>query len=55
MAQKRYSGADRREVERGGELKGQGMTIPQSCMRLGISDHSHIYERWCDIRLAWLA
>jgi putative transposase len=31
-----------REAER---LQGQGMTIPQSCKRLGISDQT--FYRWC--------
>jgi putative transposase len=45
MAQKRYSAeqivAKLREAEK---LQGQGMTIPQSCKRLGISDQT--FYRW---------
>jgi transposase-like protein len=45
MAQKRYTAeqivAKLREAEK---LQGQGMTIPQSCKRLGISDQT--FYRW---------
>ena len=45
MASKRYSVeqivAKLREMER---LQGQGMTIPQACKRLGISDQT--FYRW---------
>jgi putative transposase len=45
MAQKRFSAeqivAKLREAEK---LQGQGMTIPQSCKRLGISDQT--FYRW---------
>ena len=45
MAQRRYSAeqivAKLREAEK---LQGRGMTIPQSCKRLGISDQT--FYRW---------
>jgi putative transposase len=37
-------GADRCEAARGGETPGQGLTIPQLCKRLGISDQT--FYRW---------
>lgn len=38
-------GADRRELREAEKLQGQGMTIPQSCKRLGISDQTSLIER----------
>ena len=37
-------GADRRQVERGGEAAGAGSDDPQSCKKLGISDQT--FYRW---------
>ena len=46
MRSKRYSVeqivAKLREMER---LQGQGLTIPQACKRIGISDQT--FYRWC--------
>jgi putative transposase len=36
--------ADRGEAAAGGELQAEGLTIPQTCKRLGISDRT--FYRW---------
>ena len=37
-------GADRREAAGAEKLQGQGLTIPQACKRIGVSDQT--FFRW---------